>query len=112
MRQRVRAYARAELDIVTVLPRLLLRSPGGMYHRGTFGAALALAFTPVVLTEGLVLHLLLRGGWIAWIVTAAHVYVLIWLWGFALGPLRRGASTWCSSSPSRSASSGRSRTCW
>jgi hypothetical protein len=87
MHPRARAYARAELDVLTVLPRLLLRPPGGAYHRGTFGAALALAFTPVVLTEGVVLHLLLRGGWIAWIVTAAHVYVLIWLWGFALGPL-------------------------
>lgn len=87
MHPRVRAYARAELDLLTVLPRLLFRVPDGAYHRGTFGAALALALTPVVATEGVAAHLLLRGGWIAWIATAAHVYALTWLWGFALGPV-------------------------
>lgn len=92
MHPRVRAFCRAELDVLTALPRLVLggisglRTPGATYERGTFGLALALAFTPVIAAEGGVLHLLLGGGWVAWVLTAAHVYMLLWLWGFALGP--------------------------
>jgi hypothetical protein len=56
------------------------------YDRGTFGLALALAFTPVVATEAAAVHLLLRGGIAAWILTALHAYALLWLWGFFLGP--------------------------
>ncbi|MGI8902251.1 MAG: hypothetical protein ACR2IP_00975 [Solirubrobacteraceae bacterium] len=98
MHPRLRAFGRAEFDIVTALPRLLLahvlnaRRGGGSgraglrYTRGTFGLALALAFTPVVVSEALVAHLLLGGGPEAWVSTALHAYMLIWMWSFALGP--------------------------
>ena len=91
MHPRGRAFARAEFDILSALPRLTVaaggrRQAGMSYHRGTFGVALALAFTPVVVTEAAAVHLLLRGGIAAWIVTALHVYALLWLWGFFLGP--------------------------
>jgi hypothetical protein len=92
MHPRGRAFARAEFDILTVLPRLLLTvarrrsEPGTAYHHGTFGLAMALAFTPVVVTEAGALHLLLRGGLAAWILTGLHAYALLWLWGFLLGP--------------------------
>ncbi len=103
MHPRLRAFGRAELDVVMALPRLLLARTartdraGSAYSRGTFGLALALAFTPVIVSEALVLDLLLRGGWAAWISTALHAYMLIWLWGFALGarsyPHRVGTRT-------------------
>jgi hypothetical protein len=88
MHPRARAILRTELDLVTVLPRLLLarRTPGTTYHRATYGLALAFAFTPMVVAEGALLHLLIRHGWIAWMVTALHAYALLWIWGFALGP--------------------------
>lgn len=89
MHPRGRAFARAEVDILTALPRLLfVRSPaaGTTYTRGTFGWALAFAFTPVVVSEAVVMHLLLGDGVVAWVLTALHGYMLIWLWGFALGP--------------------------
>jgi hypothetical protein len=91
MHPRGRAFARAEFDILSALPRLTVaagarRQAGMSYHRGTFGLALALAFTPVVVTEAAAVHLLLRGGIAAWIVTALHAYALLWLWGFFLGP--------------------------
>jgi hypothetical protein len=91
MHPRGRAFARAEFDILSALPRLTVaawgRRPAGVsYHRGTFGLAMALAFTPVVVTEAAAVHLLLRGGLAAWIVTALHAYALLWLWGFFLGP--------------------------
>ena len=92
MHPRIRAFCRAELDVLTALPRLLAvraggrAAPGARYDRGTFGAALAFAFTPAVLAEAVALHLLAGGGWIAWVLTAAHGYSLVWLWGFALGP--------------------------
>lgn len=92
MHPRARAFARAELDIATALPRLLLagprghRRPGVTYDRGTFGLALAIAFTPMVLAEAAAFHLLLGGGPIAWVLTGAHAYSLLWLWGYALGP--------------------------
>ncbi len=98
MHPRGRALARTELDVMTALPRLLLgrQGPGMAYHRGTFGLALALALTPVVVSEGVAMHLLLGGGLVAWIFTALHAYALVWLWGFALGarayPHRVGAS--------------------
>ena len=65
MHPRVRAYARAELDVLSVIPRALFmggRPPAATYHRGTYGAALAFAFTPAVAAEGLVFHLILGGG--------------------------------------------------
>ena len=95
MHPRVRAFARAEFDILTALSRLLLarlgrggdgRSDGMTYARGTFGYALAFALTPTVASEALVMHLLLGDGVLAWTLTALHGYMLIWLWGFALGP--------------------------
>jgi hypothetical protein len=92
MHPRGRAFARAEFDILSALPRVILalagrhRHAGMTYHRGTFGLALALAFTPVVVTEAAAMHLLLRGGIAAWILTALHAYALLWLWGFFLGP--------------------------
>lgn len=94
MHPRGRAFARAELDVVSALPRLLagrvVRRAGDgaglTYARGTFGLALALAFTPVVASEALAMHLLLGGGVVAWVLTALHGYMLVWLWGFALGP--------------------------
>ena len=89
MHPRGRALARAELDVFTALPRLGLarvRLPGTSYHRGTFGLALALAFTPVLITEAAAVHLLLGGGVIAWVLGGVHAYGLLWLWGFALGP--------------------------
>jgi hypothetical protein len=92
MHPRGRAFARAELDILSALPRLIValagrhRQAGLTYDRGTFGLALALAFTPVVVTEAAAVHLLLRGGIAAWILTALHAYALLWLWGFFLGP--------------------------
>lgn len=92
MHPRGRAFARAEFDILSALPRLIVavagrRRPAGMsYHRGTFGLAMALAFTPVVVTEAAALHLLAGGGIVAWILTALHAYALLWLWGFFLGP--------------------------
>lgn len=91
MHPRGRAFARAEFDVLTALPRLLAgrlrrRPPAGAaYHRGTFGFALGMALTPVVLAEAVVLHLLLGGGALAWVQTALHGYMLLWLWGFALG---------------------------
>jgi hypothetical protein len=93
MHPRLRAFGRAEFDVVTSLLRLLLAraartdQAGLTYACGTFGLALALAFTPVIVTEALVVHLLLGGGWVAWVLDALHAYMLIWLWGFALGPL-------------------------
>ena len=92
MHPRGRAFARAEFDILSTVPRLLLTRLRGSgddrlrYARGTFGFALALAFTPPVLSEALVMHLLLGDGVAAWVVTGLHGYMLIWLWGFALGP--------------------------
>lgn len=92
MHPRARAFARAELDVTTVLPRLLFarvcghRRPGVTYDRGTFGFALAMAFTPMMLAEAAAFHLLLGGGPIAWVLTGAHAYSLLWLWGYALGP--------------------------
>jgi hypothetical protein len=92
MHPRGRAFARAELDILTALPRLVValarrhRQAGTTYHRGTFGLAMALAFTPVVITEAAALHLLLRGGIAAWVLTGLHAYSLLWLWAFFLGP--------------------------
>jgi hypothetical protein len=92
MHPRGRAFARAEFDILSALPRLIVavagrrRQAGMSYHRGTFGLAMALAFTPVVVTEAAALHLLAGGGIVAWILTALHAYALLWLWGFFLGP--------------------------
>ena len=92
MHPRVRAFGRAELDVLTSLPRLLLARAartdraGMTYARGTFGLAVALAFTPVIVAEALVIHLLLSGDWVAWVLDGLHAYMLIWLWGFALGP--------------------------
>lgn len=92
MHPRARAFARAEVDIVCALPRLLAAGlthagrAGTGYAQGTFGLALALAFTPAVLAETLAMHLLLGDGVIAWVSTALHAYSLIWLWSFALGP--------------------------
>lgn len=63
MHPRLRASPRAEFDVLTSLPRLLLTrvartdQAGLTYKRGTFGLALALAFTPVIVTEALVVHL-------------------------------------------------------
>lgn len=99
MHPRGRAFARAEFDILTALPRIVLgrREAGMAYHSGTFGPAIALALTPVVVSEGAAIHLLLRGGLIAWVLTALHAYALLWLWGFALGarayPHRVGATS-------------------
>jgi hypothetical protein len=92
MHPRGRAFARAELDVLCTVPRLLLgRLRGGRddrlgYARATFGFAMAAAFTPAVASEALVMHLLLGGGVAAWVLTALHGYMLIWLWGFVLGP--------------------------
>lgn len=112
MHPRLRAFGRAELDVVTGLPRLLLaylaRAAGAdcvggerairvgraaradraglAYTRGTFGLALALAFTPVIVSEAVVAHLLLRGSWVAWVSSGLHAYMLLWLWSLALGP--------------------------
>ncbi|HEY0346223.1 MAG TPA: hypothetical protein VGC59_16335, partial [Solirubrobacteraceae bacterium] len=90
MHPRGRAFGRAEFDVLTAVPRSIVagrrRQAGMSYHRGTFGRAMALAFTPVVVTEAAAVHLLLRGGIAAWIVTALHAYALLWLWGFFLGP--------------------------
>ncbi|MEA2371747.1 MAG: hypothetical protein QOH12_2141 [Solirubrobacteraceae bacterium] len=93
MHPRLRAFGRAEADVLTALPRLLLgrrgRSGGAAglaYWRGTFGLAVGLALTPVIASEALILHLLLRGIWVAWASTAVHAYSLVWLWGFVLGP--------------------------
>jgi hypothetical protein len=67
MHPRGRAYARAELDILLALPRLALGrlrgrfAPGATYHRGSFGGALVLAFTPALIAEAAAFHLLLRG---------------------------------------------------
>lgn len=92
MHPRGRALARAELDVVSTLPRLLLAGfsragrAGGCYAQGTFGLALALALTPAVLAESVAMHLLLGDGVAAWISTGLHAYSLLWLWSYALGP--------------------------
>lgn len=92
MHPRGRALARTELDMVTALPRLLLARlsragrSGSEYARGTFGLALALAFTPAILAETLAMHLLLGGGVVAWVCTGLHAYSLVWLWSYCLGP--------------------------
>jgi hypothetical protein len=92
MHPRVRAFARAEADVITAVPRLLVArcmrrgQAGGAYHRGSFGVAVGLAFTPAVLAEAVVVHLLLYGSWVAWAMTGLHAYMLLWLWGYALGP--------------------------
>jgi hypothetical protein len=92
MHPRLRAFARAEFDILSAVPRLIVavarrrRQAGMSYDRGTFGLPMALAFTPVVVTEAAALHLLARGGIVAWILTALHAYALLWLWGLFLGP--------------------------
>jgi hypothetical protein len=92
MHPRLRAFARAEFDILSAVPRLIVavarrrRQAGMSYDRGTFGLPMALAFTPVVVTEAAALHLLARGGIVAWILTVLHAYALLWLWGYSLGP--------------------------
>ncbi len=54
MHPRLRAFGRAQLDILTAVPRLVLvrvmraGRDGVSYMRGTFGLVLALAFTPVM----------------------------------------------------------------
>ena len=89
MHPRARALMRAERDIVAALPLLALRgrgAPAFRYTRGSQGLPLALAFTPPVIAEAVVAHVLIGGGWIAWVVTGLHAYTLIWLWAFMLGP--------------------------
>jgi hypothetical protein len=89
MHPRARALMRAERDIVAALPLLVLRgrgAPAFRYTRGSQGLPLALAFTPPVLAEAVAAHLLIGGGWIAWVVTGLHAYTLLWLWAFMLGP--------------------------
>lgn len=88
---------------MTALPRLLVArrtrraQAGTAYHRATFGVAQGLAFTPLIVAEAAVFHLLLGGTWVAWVLTALHAYSLIWIWGFAIGarafPHRIGAPT-------------------
>jgi hypothetical protein len=89
MHPRARALLRVERDIVAALPLLVLRgrgAPAFRYTRGNQGLPLALAFTPPVVAEALVAHVVLGGGWIAWVVTGVHAYTLLWLWAFMLGP--------------------------
>lgn len=92
MHPRLRAFLRAEADVLLTLPRLLLRrrrAPDAFhYARGGDRLALAAAFTPAVLAEAVPFHLLLPADWlIAHIVAAGlHLYALLWLWAWALGP--------------------------
>lgn len=94
MHPRARAFFRAEFDVLLAMPRLLLHilarssTPGLTYNQGGHGAALALAFTPALLAEALALYLLLPDTWVAVHAISAllHVYFLLWLWGWALGP--------------------------
>jgi hypothetical protein len=87
-----RALCRTEYDVLTALPRLLARraaarpQAGASYARGTFGLPLALALTPVLVAEAVVVHLLLPVAWLGWASTGAHAYLLLLLWGVLLGP--------------------------
>lgn len=60
-------------------------------HRGGDELAIAFAATPAVLTEAAVVHLLLPAGWLwvhlAWAVM--HLYMLAWVFAWALGPRLR-----------------------
>lgn len=95
MHPRVRAFLRAERDVILTLPLLAgrtlraRRSPRAFrYSRRGHQPAVALAFTPVVIAEAVPLYLLLPGEWVlAHAVSAAvHAYALLWLWAWALGP--------------------------
>jgi hypothetical protein len=91
MHPRLRAYTRAELDVLLTVPRLLARrtSPaaGMTYHRGGDDGYLALACVPPLLAESVVVHLLLPHGWlVAQVVNGAvHLYAAAWLVGIGLG---------------------------
>jgi hypothetical protein len=92
MHPRARAFLRAEADVLLTLPRLLLgrrRAPDAFrYDGGGDRLALAAAFTPAVLAEAIPFHLLLPGDWVLvhGVVAGLHVYALLWLWAWALGP--------------------------
>ncbi|MDX6377721.1 MAG: hypothetical protein QOE98_2024 [Gaiellaceae bacterium] len=105
MHPRARAFLRAEADVLVTIPRLLLghgrAEPAYRYAGRGSPVAVAAAFTPAVLAEAVAFHLLMPAGWIvAHVVLAAiHVYALLWLWSWALGPrawphaVRRGVLT-------------------
>lgn len=90
MRPRVRCVRR--WSFVATLPLGLLiahlhgvqEGAGLTYARGTFGLALGFAFTPVVISEAVAMHLLLGGGVVCSPPCTATCW--IWLWGLAVGP--------------------------
>jgi hypothetical protein len=91
MHPRVRALLRAERDVVLTLPRMLLRrAPAAAlrYQRGDQRLPVALALIVPLAAEGAVEHLLLPHGWVEVQIAlaAAHVYMLLWLLAWGLGP--------------------------
>ena len=96
MHPRARRYARTELRVLST-PLLALarlwRRPNGEFsaHRGGDELAIAFAVTPMIVTEAAVVHLLLPAGWLwvhlAW--AASHLYMLAWVFAWALGPRLR-----------------------
>ena len=92
MHPRARALMRAETDVVLAFPRVVLSAlvtrPARAlcYSGGDHMPVLALAFTPPLVVEGAIVHLLVPGEWLlVHVVTAiAHSYALLWLlsWGF------------------------------
>lgn len=89
MHPRLRAFTRAEADVLLTVPRLLLgRRPGRLsYHRGGDDGYLALACLPPVLAETVVVHLLIPEGWLVAVIVNAglHLYAAVWLLGLGLG---------------------------
>lgn len=90
---RLRAFTRAELDVLLTVPRLLLgrargaRAVGMTYHRGGDDGVLALACLPPLLAETVALHLLIPEDWLVVVIVNAilHLYALAWLLGLGLG---------------------------
>ena len=93
MHPRARAFFRAELDVLLAVPRLVLTRlvspPAALrYTSGHHGTAVALAFAPTIAAEALAAFLLIPPSWVTIHVAsiALHVYGLLWLIGWALGP--------------------------
>jgi hypothetical protein len=95
MHPRARAFLRAERDVVLTLPLLVARTISRRRAPEAFRYAargdrvpMALALTPVVVTEAVPVYLLLPREWVSahLISVAVHAYALIWLWAWALGP--------------------------
>lgn len=88
-RRAIVGEARTLLTFPTALLRRLRRPPGESFscHRGSHALGVALALVPAMLAEGVVIHLLLPGGWF-WpkmVLAALHAYGAWMLLSWAAG---------------------------